>query len=58
MRKCDPLVIRQNLEVSNILAHEGIDYVPIPVAGIWSKEALKKFLHDQLDKLAEEEHEG
>ena len=51
MKKCDPMEMRKNLEVVEVLKNAGIDFVPIPVKNQEHKEELVALGHAIFDEI-------
>lgn len=61
MNKCNPVDMRKNLEIVDMLKRVGIDFVPIPVAGKFSKSILVSLMKqnlEEIDQNLKEEPEG
>lgn len=54
MDKCSPVEMRKNLEVVNLFARTGIDFVPIPAKNKEHKQELIKKMQEIMTELESE----
>ena len=51
MKKCSPVDMRKNLEIVGMFKRVGIDFVPIPVVGKFSKSILVSLMKQNLEEI-------